>query len=111
VPYRPATPPSETSSPAQESPEYVSRRDMSDVDYDEDQQSGDPVAPKKGGYDARVEQWLYENPGQLILITEAGKDNVNFIQYTINCGVRVARSVAETRANTAIGPRGKAQVL
>jgi hypothetical protein len=60
---------------------------MSDVDYDEDQQSGEPVAPKKGGYDARVEQWLYENPGQLILITEAGKDNVNFIQYTINCGV------------------------
>lgn len=87
VPYRPATPPSEASSPAQESPEYVPQRDMSDVDYDEDQQSSETVAPKKGGYDARVEQWLYENPGQLILITEAGKDNVNFIQYTINCGV------------------------
>ncbi|KAJ4369527.1 Sorting nexin, cytoplasm-to-vacuole targeting pathway/endosomal sorting [Didymella sp. IMI 355093] len=96
VPYRPATPPSEASSPAQESPEYVPQRDMSDVDYDEDQQSGEPVPPKKGGYDARVEQWLYENPGQLILITEAGKDNVNFIQYTINCGgLEVKRRYSE----------------
>lgn len=87
----------------QESPEYVSQRAMSDVDYDEDQQSGEPVAPKKGGYDARVEQWLYENPGQLILITEAGKDNVNFIQYTINCGVRQMLLVADIRANATSG--------
>ena len=42
---------------------------------------------KKGGYDARVEQWLYENPEHIILITNAGKDGVNYIQYTINCGV------------------------
>ncbi|KAJ4334467.1 Sorting nexin, cytoplasm-to-vacuole targeting pathway/endosomal sorting [Ascochyta clinopodiicola] len=96
LPYRPATPPSEASSPAQDSPEYVAQRDMSDVDYDEDQQSEEPVAPKKGGYDARVEQWLYENPGQLILITEAGKDNVNFIQYTISCGgLEVKRRYSE----------------
>lgn len=77
---------------------------MSDVDYDDDQQSGEPVAPKKGGYDARVEQWLYENPGQLILITEAGKDNVNFIQYTINCGVGQTRPIAGKRANITLGP-------
>ncbi|KZM23547.1 Sorting nexin, cytoplasm-to-vacuole targeting pathway/endosomal sorting [Ascochyta rabiei] len=96
LPYRPATPPSEASSPAQDSPEYVAQRDMSDIDYDEDQQSEEPVAPKKGGYDARVEQWLYENPGQLILITEAGKDNVNFIQYTISCGgLEVKRRYSE----------------
>lgn len=62
---------------------------MSDVDYNEepDDEEEEAKAPKKGGYDARVEQWLYENPDQLILITSAGKDGVNYIQYTINCGV------------------------
>lgn len=61
---------------------------MSDVDYNEDRGDADPKAPKKGGYDARVEQWLYEHADQLVLITSAGKDGVNYIQYTINCGVR-----------------------
>lgn len=84
---------------------------MSDVDYDEDQQSGEPVAPKKGGYDARVEQWLYENPGQLILITEAGKDNVNFIQYTINCGVGTAYQARTALAHTCTGSRSQAQIF
>jgi hypothetical protein len=87
VPYRPATPPSEASSPAQESPEYVSHRDMSDVDYNDDQEEEETVTQKKGGYDARVEQWLHEHPGQAILITNAGKEGVNYIQYTISCGV------------------------
>ncbi|KAF1831463.1 hypothetical protein BDW02DRAFT_505241 [Decorospora gaudefroyi] len=98
IPYRPATPPSETwSSPAQESPEYVSQRDLSDVDYNEEPDEGaDAKAPKKGGYDARVEQWLYEHPDQLILITSAGKDGVNYIQYTINCGgLEVKRRYSE----------------
>ncbi|CAN9323457.1 unnamed protein product [Alternaria alternata] len=97
LPYRPATPPSEASSPAQESPEYVSQRDMDSVDYDEEQQDhADPKAPKKGGYDARVEQWLYEHPDQLVLITSAGKDGVNYIQYTINCGgLEVKRRYSE----------------
>lgn len=84
---------------------------MSDVDYDEEQQTGEPVAPRKGGYDARVEQWLYENPGQLIIITEAGKDNVNFIQYTINCGVRQELRRRVMNAKTITGPGGKAKVL
>jgi hypothetical protein len=92
VPYRPATPPSEASSPAQESPEYVSHRDMSDVDYNDDQEEEEEeeeetVTQKKGGYDARVEQWLHEHPDQVILITNAGKEGVNYIQYTISCGV------------------------
>lgn len=97
LPYRPVTPPSDTSSPAQESPEYVSHRDMSDVDYNEDNDDSAPqVAPRKGGYDARVEQWLHENPGQLVLITSAGKDGVNYIQYTINCGgLEVKRRYSE----------------
>lgn len=89
VPYRSVTPPSDASSPAQESPEYVSHRDMSDVDYNDngEQERTEGGEAKKGGYDARVEQWLYEQPDQIILITSAGKDGVNFIQYTINCGV------------------------
>jgi len=61
---------------------------MSDVDYNEEHEEEQPANLKKGGYDARVEQWLHEQPDQLILITNAGKDGVNYIQYTINCGVR-----------------------
>lgn len=97
LPYRPATPPSDASSPAHESPEYISQRDMSDVDYSEDRdEAGEAPAPRKGGYDARVEQWLHENPGQLVLITSAGKDGVNYIQYTINCGgLEVKRRYSE----------------
>ena len=61
---------------------------MSDVDYEEHDEATDPKALRKGRYDARVEEWLYEHPDQLVLITSAGKgDGVNYIQYTINCGV------------------------
>jgi hypothetical protein len=90
VPFRPATPPSTESSP-RESPAYIAQRDMSDVDYNEDDQSEEPVAPKKNGYDSRVEQWLYENPASSILITYAGKNlegGGGYIAYTINTGVR-----------------------
>lgn len=70
------------------SPAHGLQRDLSDVDYNEEpDEEEEAQPPKKGGYDARVEQWLYENPDQLILITSAGKDGVNYIQYTINCGV------------------------
>jgi hypothetical protein len=86
---------------------------MSDVDYNDDQEEEEVRATtqKKGGYDARVEQWLHEHPDQIILITNAGKEGVNYIQYTINCGVcikeglrndecsyssRVSRSSADT---------------
>jgi hypothetical protein len=94
------TPPSDVSSPTLQSPEYAPPRAFSDVDDDEDDEEdeppAEPPAPRKGGYDARVEQWLYENPGQLILITDAGKDNVNFIQYTISCGgLEVKRRYSE----------------
>ncbi|KAH7065951.1 sorting nexin-like protein-41 [Paraphoma chrysanthemicola] len=96
LPYRPATPPSETSSPAQESPEYVSQRDMSDVDYNDDHDEEEPARPKKSGYDARVEQWLHEQPDQLILITNSGMDGVKYVQYTINCGgLEVKRRYSE----------------
>jgi hypothetical protein len=65
---------------------------MSDIDYNEESQSTEDVAPKKGGYDSRVEQWLYENPESSILITYAGKNlegGGGYIAYTINTGVRM----------------------
>jgi hypothetical protein len=64
---------------------------MSDVDYNDEDQGDEPVTPKKGGYDSRVEQWLYENPGSSIIITYAGKNlegGGGYIAYTINTGVR-----------------------
>jgi hypothetical protein len=60
---------------------------LSDVDYNDDPEGSDATEGKKGSYDARVQEWLYEHRDQLILITNAGKEGANFIQYTINCGV------------------------
>jgi hypothetical protein len=48
---------------------------------------------KPGGYDSRVEQMLYENPEQPILITDAGKSTESggrYIVYTIRTGVRAS---------------------
>ncbi|KAF2477594.1 sorting nexin-like protein-41 [Lindgomyces ingoldianus] len=100
LPYHPATPPSiESSSPTHESPEYISQRDMSDIEYNDEPSSGEPVAPKKGGYDSRVEQWLYENPASPILISYAGKNvegGGNYIVYTIDTGnITVKRRYSE----------------
>jgi hypothetical protein len=79
---------------------------MSDVDYNDEQEEEEPVkAQKKGGYDARVEQWLHEHPDQVILITNAGKEGVNYIQYTINCGVRMADEGGLVHSDTTVGPR------
>lgn len=90
MPYRPATPPSEPSSPARESHDYIAPRDTSQDDYNEESTEAERVTPKKGYYDSRVEQWLYENPDSPILITYAGKNlegGGSFIAYTINAGV------------------------
>ncbi|KAF2106943.1 sorting nexin-like protein-41 [Lophiotrema nucula] len=90
LPYRPATPPSEASSPARDSPDYNAQRDMSDVDYNEDQQDEEEdVPPRKGRYENRIEEWLYENPDSSILITYAGKNlegGGSYIAYTIITG-------------------------
>jgi hypothetical protein len=64
---------------------------MSDVDYNDDPEGEEANEGKKSSYDARVQEWLYEHPDQLILITSAGKEGANYIQYTINCGVRTVR--------------------
>lgn len=47
-----------------------------------------PTGPKKGGYDGRPQQILYENPDLEIVIVEAGKSSDgNFIAYRIKTGV------------------------
>ena len=63
---------------------------MSDVDYNEETSSGPPPEPKKGSYDSRVEQWLFES-SEPITITYAGKNlesGGSFIAYTIRTCVQ-----------------------
>ena len=90
---RASSPTSGNSSPTNEPPEFVSRpRDLSDDDEDTyDQQRSGTLPRKKGGYDSRIEQILYENPDLQIIITDAGKSHESggsFIVYTIRTGVR-----------------------
>lgn len=90
---RASAPTSGNSSPTNEPPEFVSRpRDLSDDDEDTyDQQRSGTLPRKKGGYDSRIEQILYENPDLQIIITDAGKSHESggsFIVYTIRTGVR-----------------------
>lgn len=86
------TPPSGASSPTNEPPELISRpRDLSDDDEDNyaQQRSGN-LPRKKGGYDSRIEQILYEHPDLQIVITDAGKSHESggsYIVYTIRTGV------------------------
>jgi hypothetical protein len=66
--------------------------DTSDA-YSEDEYEEPVGAPKrkKGGYDSRIEQILYENPDLPILIVDAGKSlesGGKYIVYTIRTGVR-----------------------
>lgn len=66
---------------------------MSDVDYDDERhEEGErrQVEPKKGGYNSRLEQILYENADMPIYITHAGKNSESggsYIAYTIRTGV------------------------
>lgn len=73
----------------------MTRTDTPDLDDDEDQNEyggqQQPYQRKKGIYDSRIEQILYENPELPILITDAGKNSEtggSFIVYTIRTGVR-----------------------
>jgi len=47
------------------------------------------IEPRKGGYDSRIEQILYENPDLEIQIISAGKsvEGGGYIVYTIRTGV------------------------
>lgn len=84
------TPPSGDELTHEESPEFISQpHGYSDVEYDDEQPQGRKVEPKKGGYDSRIEQLLYENPDMPILITHAGKNSEgggSYIAYTIRTG-------------------------
>lgn len=73
-------------------PDYVSRltdtEDEDDNDFEIRQPQ--PSGRKKGVYDSRIEQILYENPEMPILITDAGKNHEGgggYIVYTIRTGV------------------------
>ncbi|KAM0801020.1 sorting nexin-41 [Usnea florida] len=89
--------PSEDGSSPNEPPEFIYRqRDMSDDDEEYTQQR----APRKrGGYDSRIEQILYENHDLQILITDAGKNHESggsYIAYTIRTGdLEVRRRYSE----------------
>ena len=58
---------------------------------DDDEEYAQQRAPRKrGGYDSRIEQILYENHDLQILITDAGKNHESggsYIAYTIRTGV------------------------
>ncbi|KAL8696012.1 MAG: hypothetical protein Q9224_003020 [Gallowayella concinna] len=98
---RPLTPTSGNSSPTNEPPEFVSRpRDLSDDDEDNYAQQRSGQTPrKKGTYDSRIEQMLYENPDLQIVITDAGKSHESggsYIVYTIRTGdLEVRRRYSE----------------
>ncbi|KAL9014347.1 MAG: hypothetical protein Q9173_001017 [Seirophora scorigena] len=98
---RPTTPTSGTSSPTNDPPELISRpRDLSDDEEDNyAQQRSEHLPRKKGGYDSRIEQILYEHPELQIVITDAGKSNesgASYIAYTIRTGdLEVRRRYSE----------------
>ena len=80
-------------------------QDNSDAGTDEEYgAAGSKGGPrrKKGGYDSRIEQILYENPELPILIVDAGKSNETggkYIVYTIRTGVRVEDGMLEALAD------------
>lgn len=81
--------PSSTSEDAASPPTYGRR--PSDVESDDEFNQLTPRR-KRGGYDSRIEQILYENPELPIFITDAGKSMESggkFIVYAIRTGVRL----------------------
>lgn len=77
-------------------PRHEDMSDGSDGEYGGSTQ----VQPrkKKGGYDSRIEQILYENPDLPILIMDAGKSlesGGKYIVYTIRTGVGLIIVVGE----------------
>lgn len=86
-----SSPPSH--SPENEPPEFLSHpRDLSEdeeADYTKSQSQSYPQ--KKGAYDSRIQQLLYENPELEIIIADAGKSSDGgYIVYRIRTGVQRA---------------------
>ncbi|TVY64288.1 Sorting nexin-41 [Lachnellula suecica] len=75
--------------------------DTSDAGSDDEYGGASQAVPrrKKGGYDSRIEQILYENPELPILIVDAGKSSESggkYIVYTIRTGdLEVRRRYSE----------------
>ncbi|KAK5078952.1 Sorting nexin, cytoplasm-to-vacuole targeting pathway/endosomal sorting [Lithohypha guttulata] len=88
------TPPSSQASP-QRNPAFYSQD--ADLSEDEDQQGQNHGGPRKGGYDGRIQQILYEDPELEILIVEAGKSpDGNFIAYRVRTAdIEVSRRYSE----------------
>lgn len=100
----PRTPSTVSDNPEGESdPQHRGYEDADDGS-DEDYGGSTHVAPKKkkGGYDSRIEQILYENPDLPILIVDAGKSlesGGKYIVYTIRTGVSLKTSCGSTVLN------------
>lgn len=95
------------SSPASsQPPDYVSQPvDTDDEDGFGNRRGSSPVR-KKGVYDSRIEQILYENPDLPILITHAGKNHEgggSYIVYTIRTGVSLHLVYIDPAASSRIG--------
>jgi hypothetical protein len=89
--------------------------DDTDEGSDEEYGGSTQVAPrkKKGGYDSRIEQILYENPDLPILIVDAGKSvesGGKYIVYTIRTGVSL-RSAYWDCMLTLLGSRSPPQIF
>lgn len=87
--------PSTISDPA-EAEDDAPTHGYEDTDDGSDEEYGGSTAvqpkKKKGGYDSRIEQILYENPDLPILIVDAGKSvesGGKYIVYTVRTGVSV----------------------
>ena len=102
-----STPPS-SQSPTNDPPDFLSHPDLSDAEDEYAIGQGQQYQPKKGGYDSRLQQILYENPELDIVITDAGKSpDGSYIVYRIQTGVEVAGQIIEVvEANLWPGIRG-----
>jgi len=69
--------------------DFLSRPSNISDDADEDDRNpGSAYLQRKGGYDSRIQQILYENPDLEIVIFDAGKSpDGGYIVYRIRTGV------------------------
>jgi hypothetical protein len=89
-----STPPS-SQSPTHDPPDFLSHPDLSDAEDEYATGPGQPYPPRKGGYDSRLQQILYENPDLDIVIADAGKSpDGSYIVYRIQTGVRTGCQIS-----------------